>query len=311
MKVVITGAAGFIGFHLAMKLKSLGHEVTGFDNFNSYYDNTLKMNRARKLNNEFGIEISNLDLLWPTEISKFIKDEKPDLVVHLAAYAGVRYSMNNPNEYIMNNILGTQHLINACENVGVENVIYASTSCTMHGNTLPWKENEKLGPQLSPYGYSKATNEHQFNISKIRRAVGLRFFTVYGPWGRPDMALFSFTKDILEGKEITIFNHGDMKRDFTYVDDIVQGIVLVSENMTERDIYNIGYGKQVSLLDFVEEIEKNIGMKAKKIFAGLHPADAKETWSDTSKLQKLGYKPTTPINEGVKQFINWYMEYYK
>lgn len=311
MKFLITGGAGFIGFHLAIKLKSLGHNVVGFDNFNSYYDPALKRQRAKILETQYGIEISTIDLLWRSEVQRFIHKEKPDYVIHLAAYAGVRYSMDHPDEYILNNILGTQNVIAACEKAGVENAIYASTSCTMHGNDLPWKESDKLGPQLNPYGYSKATNENQFAMSKIKNAVGLRFFTVYGPWGRPDMALFSFTSDILADKEITIYNNGDMKRDFTYVDDIVQGIVLVSENMTHRDIYNIGYGEQVALLDFVHEIEKNIGKESKKVFAGLHPADAKETWSDTTKLRKLGYNPKTSISEGVKNFMDWYMEHYK
>lgn len=310
MKFLITGIAGFIGFHLSLRLKEEGHTVVGFDNFNDYYDVKLKSDRETILI-ENDIKCDHIDLLWPSEVTRFIRQEKPDFVIHLAAYAGVRSSLDNPTQYILNNILGTQHLIDACEKFNVKNVIYASTSCTMHGNPLPWNEDEKLGHQLSPYGYSKATNEHQFHISRIENVVGARFFTVYGPYGRPDMALFSFTKDILADEEITVYNNGKMIRDFTYVDDIVDGLYRISQNMTPRDIYNIGNGTQVNIMDFIHEIEKNLGKEAKKLYAGLHPADAPETWSDTRKLQKLGYSPKTPVAEGVKKFIDWYKKYYE
>lgn len=309
MKVLITGIAGFIGFHTAIRFKSEGHDVVGFDNFNNYYDVKLKTDRETILH-ENGIRCDHIDLLWRSEVDRLIWQQKPDLVIHLAAMAGVRYSMDHAAEYILQNIMGTQCLIDVCENHNVQNVIYASTSCTMHGNPLPWNEQDKLGPQLNPYGYSKATNENQFHASRIPNTVGARFFTVYGPWGRPDMALFSFTKAILANEEITIFNNGDMKRDFTYVDDIVDGLYRISQNITRRDIYNIGNGKQVNLMDFVYEIEKNVGKEARKTYAGLHPADAQETWSDTTKIQKLGYSSSTPLSEGVKKFYKWYKEYY-
>jgi len=240
----------------------------------------------------------------------YIKREKPDLVVHLGAMAGVRYSMDNPQEYIDNNVTGSMNVILACEEAGVENVIYASTSCVMHGNKLPWKEDDHLYQQINPYGYTKCINESQFAISKIPNAVGLRFFTVYGPWGRPDMALFDFTKNIVAGKPITLFNYGNMKRDFTYVEDIVQGIWLVSQNMTPRDMYNIGYGKQVELERFVSAIERSLNKTAIREYGPKHPADATETWSDTTKLQKLGYNPSTPIEVGVENFVRWYMDRY-
>lgn len=310
MKVMITGMAGFIGFHTALHFKQAGHFVTGFDNFNSYYDPSLKMKRAGKLNVDHGIICRNMDLKNLDDFSDWMKDVKPDLVVHLGAMAGVRYSMDNPQEYVDNNVTGSLNLIKACEEAGVENVIYASTSCVMHGNPLPWKEDDYLYQQINPYGYTKCINESQFAISKIPNAVGMRFFTVYGPWGRPDMALFDFTKNILAGNEITLFNYGDMKRDFTYIDDIVQGIWLVSQNMTPRDMYNIGYGKQVELERFVTAIETSLGKKAIKAYGPKHPADATETWSDTTKLQKLGYNPSTPIEEGVDNFVKWYMEHY-
>ena len=310
MKVMITGMAGFIGFHTALHFKQAGHCVTGFDNFNSYYDPSLKMKRAGKLNVDHGIICRNMDLKNLDDFSDWMKDVKPDLVVHLGAMAGVRYSMDNPQEYVDNNVTGSLNLIKACEEAGVENVIYASTSCVMHGNPLPWKEDDYLYQQINPYGYTKCINESQFAISKIPNAVGMRFFTVYGPWGRPDMALFDFTKNILAGNEITLFNYGDMKRDFTYIDDIVQGIWLVANNMTPRDMYNIGYGKQVELERFVTAIETSLGKKANKNYGPKHPADATETWSDTTKLQKLGYSPSTPIEEGVDNFVKWYMEHY-
>lgn len=310
MKVLITGMAGFIGFHTAIKFKEAGHEVYGFDNFNSYYDPDLKYKRAGILTLEYDIICKSYDLRLPDEVERIINEVNPDLVIHLAAMAGVRYSMDNPQEYIDTNVTGSMNLITACEKAGVENIIYASTSCVMHGNLLPWKEDDYLFQQINPYGYTKCINESQFAISKIPNAVGLRFFTVYGPYGRPDMALFDFTKNILAGNEITLFNYGDMKRDFTYVDDIVQGIFLVSQNMTPRDMYNVGYGKQVELERFVTAIETSLGKKAVKNYGPKHPADATETWSDTTKLQKLGYNPTTPIEVGVENFVKWYLEHY-
>ncbi len=310
MKVLITGIAGFIGFHTAIRFSNEGHTVVGFDNFNSYYDPTLKYKRSAKLAGEHDIVVDHIDLKDKDGVVEFVKQEKPDLVIHLAAMAGVRYSMDNPQEYIDNNVTGTLNLIIACEEVGVENVIYASTSCVLHGSPLPWKEADYLFQPTSPYGYSKCVNESQFAISKIPNAVGLRFFTVYGPWGRPDMALFDFTKNIIAGNEITLFNYGDMRRDFTYIDDIVQGVFLVSQNMTERDMYHIGYGKQVELERFVTAIETSLDKQAVKAYGPKHPADATETWSDTTKLQKLGYDPITPIEEGVDNFVKWYQEYY-
>ena len=306
MNVFITGIAGFIGFHTAIKFHKQGYTVNGCDNFNDYYDPALKRHREHILNAN-GIKVGDYDI--QDGIDEHIGAIKPDLVLHLAASAGVRVSMDQPLEYIQNNVVNTQNVINACEKYNVQNAIYASTSCVMHGNPLPWNETEKLGLHLSPYGYTKATNEHQFNISRIPNVVGLRFFTVYGPYGRPDMALFDFTKNIMQGNPITVYNNGDMLRDFTYVDDIVQGINLVSQNMTERDIYCIGNGKQVQLMDFVKAIETNVGKVAIIEFADAHPADAQQTWADTTKIEKLGYKSTTDIQEGVANFYQWYKNY--
>ena len=311
MKIMITGMAGFIGMHAAIKFKELGHTVCGFDDFNNIvYHNQIKHDRANMLKKEHDITVDQLSLNQ-SELFEYIRDtHEPDLVLHLAAHAGVRVSMDSAAEYIKNNSLGTQNLIDACEYAGVDNVIYASTSCTMEGNTLPWGPEEKLGPQLSPYGWTKQTNENQFHTSKIKNAVCLRFFTVYGPWGRPDMALYNFTDNILSDKPITVFNNGDMIRDFTYVDDIVNGVEIITRNMTERDTYCLGNGQQVQLMDFIHHIESNLGKTAEKIMAPRHPADALETWSDTTKLAALGYKPTVDIAEGVKNFIQWHRNYY-
>lgn len=311
--IAITGLAGFIGFHLANKLKDDGHTVIGFDNYNDYYDRNLKYDRAEILG-ERGINVHKVDLRDTSKLYQWFEKHKPDAVMHLAAYAGVRHSMEQPEQYISNNIVGTHNLIEACKSAGVNKVVYASTSCVMAGNELPWNEKEKLGYQLNPYGYSKATNESQFMASQIPTTIGLRFFTVYGPYGRPDMALFDFTKNIVAGNPINLFNHGDMIRDFTYVDDIVQGIGIVMHRALKfgqaKEIYNIGYGEQVQLVDFVDHIEKQLGRKAIRNLVPKHPADTKETWSDTTKLQALGYKPTTPISVGVAEFVSWYKTYY-
>ena len=313
-KIAITGMAGFIGFHLAQELNDYGHDVIGFDNFNDYYDPDLKTDRTRVLAERTGIVVENGDLKDSDWMNDWCYFKRPDLVMHLAAYAGVRHSMVEPEKYIQNNVVGTHNLIEACTRAGVDKVVYASTSCVMAGNELPWNEDEKLGYQLNPYGYTKATNESQFMASVLGTAIGLRFFTVYGPWGRPDMALFDFTTNIIKGNPIDLFNHGDMIRDFTYVDDIVKGIQIVIDRAlledNEKEIYNIGNGRQVPLMEFVDNIEKQLGREAEKNFVPKHPADTQATWSDTTKLQKLGYKAETPIEEGVEKFIRWYKDYY-
>ena len=314
MKYYITGINGFIGFTLAKKLAELGHEVTGIDNMNHYYDVSLKIARNRILVKEHGIRSNYGSILSNGDLNHTLSKEKPDIVIHLAAYAGIRNSIENPNQYINNNVTGTQNLINACEKYGIENVLYASTSSVMADNKIwPWNEQERLGEMLSPYAYTKQSNEHQFKISKIKNTMGLRFFTVYGPWGRPDMALFTFANKIVAGEPIDVYNYGNMKRDFTYVDDIVQGIFGLLEQIPKGDeIFNIGYGKQVGLMEFITEIEKNLGRIAEKNMLPMHPADSKETWSDTSKLYNLtGYNPKTSVADGVKEFIDWYKSYYK
>ena len=314
MKYYITGINGFIGFTLAKKLSDAGHDVTGIDNLNHYYDVSLKIARNRILQSDYKVRSYYGNILSNSDLDHTFSKEKPDVVIHLAAYAGIRNSLENPNLYINNNIYGTQNLINVCEKYGVEKVLYASTSSVMANNNIwPWNEQERLGDMLSPYAYTKQSNEHQFKISKIKNTVGLRFFTVYGPWGRPDMALFTFANKIVKKEAIDIYNYGDMKRDFTYVDDIVQGIFGLLEEIPEGDeIYNIGYGKQVGLMEFITEIEENLGRSAEKNFLPMHPADSKETWADISKLvNRTGYDPKTSVVEGVKEFIDWYKSFYK
>lgn len=315
MKIFITGIAGMIGFHAARKFHELGWEVTGVDNFNSYYDVNLKYTREELLN-ELGIEVIYADIQDPGSYHDAVQD--CDVCLHLAAYANPRHSFEEPQHYIDTNITGTQRLIEIAERYNTP-VVYASSSCVMHGQPLPWNEHDRPAHQNNAYGWSKRTNECQFMHSKLSRTTGLRFFTVYGPYGRPDMALFKFTNAILNEQPLILYNYGDMKRDFTYVDDIVQGVVLVVDDIlkpsgtsdgTRHEIYNIGYGEQVQLMDFVDHIEKNLGRKGQYDKVPPHPADTPETWSDTSKLQKLGYKATTPIADGVEKFISWYKEYY-
>jgi UDP-glucuronate 4-epimerase len=307
MKILITGAAGFIGYHTAKHFLNKKHRVYGYDTFNDYYDVHLKYDRFDQLMNMGLVNTGN----FAGTIENIIEDVQPDLVIHLGAYAGVRYSLERPDLYIENNVVFTQRLIQSCEKFNIKKVIYASTSSVYAGNGWPWVETMQVDGQLNPYSASKRFNEQQFRFSKIPTTIGLRFFTVYGPWGRPDMALFSFTKSIVEGKPITLFNNGDMIRDFTYIDDIVQGISIVSNHdMEGHDIFNIGYGRPARLMDFVAEISNNLNRIPIVEYAPMHPADTQTTWSDTTKLQELGYKPTKSIKEGVAEFVTWYKSYY-
>ena len=314
MKICVTGAAGFIGMHLSERLIKDGYEVCGFDNFNDYYDVDLKEDRSDRLF-QLGVEIEDQDLLHKESLNYFFERHQPDAVIHLAAYAGLRYSVEHPQVYIDNNITGTQNLIEVAEASGVSHALYASTSSVNTGHPVPWTE-VNPGPALHPYAMSKIANESQFNYSNIQNTIGLRFFTVYGPWGRPDMALYGFTKNVVDGNTIDLYNHGNMTRDFTYVVDIVEGITILlsrcinNGELPLNEIYNIGRGEQVKLTEFVDHIEKNLDRKAHINYCDMHPADAKDTWADTTKLQALGYNPKTSVADGVREFITWYKNYY-
>jgi len=313
MNIFITGIAGMIGYHTAKHLHSQGHTITGIDNFNDYYEVSLKQERARLLKANSNIDIVTGDI-QTADYDTLLKGI--DVVVHLAAYANPRHALEFPQLYIDTNITGTQRLIEGCERMDVDNVVYASSSCVMHGQPLPWNEHDRPGHQNNPYGWSKRANEYQFMHSRIARTAGIRFFTVYGTYGRPDMVMFSFTKNILEGNTIGLYNYGDMKRDWTYVEDVVQGLCLVvadsvTKTESSHELYNLGYGEQVQLRDFVSELENYIGRKAIVELWPRHPADVPATWSDTTKIKKLGYTPQTSIREGVVKFVDWYRDYYK
>ena len=307
-RVLVTGAAGFIGSQLCDRLQKRGLVVKGLDNFNDHlYTPSLKRDRMV----HFGIDTWGCDLRDEIKVEALLREFQPDTIVHLAAMAGVRDSLGKEKSYHQNNIDATQNLIDVCKkHLPETRIVYASTSCVYAGSPVPWVEGKESGKQLNAYGYTKWANECQMQSSGLD-TVGLRFFTVYGPWGRPDMALFDFTKNILDGNEITVYNYGDMKRDFTYVDDILDGIEIVLDNneIESGEIFNIGRGEQVALMDFINEIEKNTGKEAIKNLAPKHPADTLETWSDTSKLGALGYQPKVSIAEGVERFYDWYKTY--
>jgi len=295
--IFITGIAGFIGFHLAEKLIAEGYDVSGIDNFNDYYDPKLKRNRAAMLRS-IDVQIYENDI--ETVDWEFLEDY--DAVIHLAAHAGVRYSLEHPQMYIDTNISATQRLIHRCEELDLP-VVYASSSSVD-------------SDLLNPYAWSKFVNEKQFQSSSLT-SVGLRFFTVYGEYGRPDMALGLFAAAMSQGKPIDVYNHGDMQRDFTYVGDIVQGINIILDNtlnaiwVKQHEIYNLGTGVRNELMDYIRCLEDELGRVAQKNYLPMHPADVKSTQADISKTQKLGYEPTTSIRDGIKLFVDWHKEYYK
>ena len=295
--IFITGIAGFIGFHLAEKLIAEGYDVSGIDNFNDYYDPKLKRNRAAMLRS-IDVQIYENDI--ETVDWEFLEDY--DAVIHLAAHAGVRYSLEHPQMYIDTNISATQRLIHRCEELDLP-VVYASSSSVD-------------SDLLNPYAWSKFVNEKQFQSSSLT-SVGLRFFTVYGEYGRPDMALGLFAAAMSQGKPIDVYNHGDMQRDFTYVGDIVQGINIILDNtlnaiwVKQHEIYNLGTGVSNELMDYIRCLEDELGRVAQKNYLPMHPADVQSTQADIGKAQSLGYNPTTSIQEGVKRYIDWFKEYHK
>lgn len=298
-KIYITGIAGFIGFHTAKHLINKGYEVSGMDNFDDYYDPQFKYDRQAILHTQYG-SITDDDNIETADWQDILKDY--DAVIHLAAHAGVRHSLNNPQMYIDTNISATQRLIHACEDLEIP-VIYASSSTADSDH-------------LNPYAWSKYVNEKQFETSKLISA-GLRFYTVYGEWGRPDMALYTFADLMSQGKEIEIYNYGDMQRDFTYVGDLVDGIEIILEYVLNQpqenphEIYNLGTGKSNELMDYIECLENELGRIALKNMLPMHPADVQSTQANIGKAQSLGYNPTTTIQEGIKYFANWFKEYHK
>jgi UDP-glucuronate 4-epimerase len=332
MEILVTGAAGFIGMHVAARLSQAGHNVTGIDNLNDYYDVRLKQARLDVLKPYSNFRFLKMDLADRERVNELFSDGKFERVIHLAAQAGVRYSLENPHAYVQSNIVGFTNILEGCRRFQVKHLVYASSSSVYGVNKkLPFSVQDNVDHPISLYAASKKSNElmahtysHLFQIP----TTGLRFFTVYGPWGRPDMAIFSFTKAILEGKSIDVFNYGKMRRDFTYIDDIVEGILRVSDrppvpNTQSMDpdgsptsapykLYNIGNHEPVELMKMIEILEKCLGRTVYKNMLPLQPGDVLATFADIADLMRdTGFCPATPLDVGVKHFIDWYRSYYR
>lgn len=323
MKILLTGAAGFIGAATARRLLDRGDTVVGLDNLNDYYDPALKQSRLDLLTPHSGFRFVKMDLADRQQMTQLFSAEQFDRVVHLAAQAGVRYSLQNPHAYVDSNLLGFMNILEDCRNHDIKHLVYASSSSVYGGNTkMPFAENDNVDHPVSLYAATKKANElmahtysHLFNLP----TTGLRFFTVYGPWGRPDMALFLFTKAILEGTPIKVFNHGDMRRDFTYIDDIVEGVIRVldksataAESSAPYRILNIGNHQPVALLDFIECLEAALGKTAEKLLLPMQDGDVPATYADTRALNDwVGFAPSTPLDQGVRLFVDWYRGYYR
>ena len=334
MKILVTGAAGFIGFYTARQLLARGDSVVGLDNFNDYYDVSLKEARAAILDGFDNFRMVRIELADREAIEKLFADEGFEKVIHLAAQAGVRYSIENPRSYIDSNIVGTMNILEGCRHHNVQHLVYASSSSVYGANTtMPFSIHQNVDHPLALYGATKKANElmaHTYSNLYNLPTTGLRFFTVYGPFGRPDMALFMFTKNIIEGKPIDVFNYGKHRRDFTYVEDIVEGVIRTMDHTATPNpdwdpakpdpgtsrapyrIYNIGNQQPVELMRYIEVIEECVGRKAEKNMLPLQPGDVPDTWADTADLAKdVGYQPSTTIEVGVKNFVDWYIDYYK
>ncbi len=333
MRVLVTGAAGFIGMHVAERLLARGDEVVGLDNLNPYYDPALKRARLQRLQAYSRFRFVKLDLADREGMERLFAEGNFDAVVHLAAQAGVRYSLDHPHPYVDSNVTGFLHILEGCRHHPVRHLVYASTSSVYGLNgKMPFSVHDAVNHPISLYAATKKANElmahayaHLFGIP----TTGLRFFTVYGPWGRPDMALFKFTKAILEDRPIEVYNHGNMQRDFTYIDDIVEGVVRVLDRPPAPNegwdpespdpatspapwrIYNIGASRPVRLMDFIEALEEALGKKAKKKLLPMQPGDVPATWADVSDLARdFGYAPRVSVKEGVRRFVAWYRDYY-
>jgi UDP-glucuronate 4-epimerase len=333
MKILVTGAAGFIGSHTATRLLARGDEVVGLDNVNDYYDPAIKWARLKRLEQYPSFKFVKMDLADREAMPALFKSEEFDRVVHLGAQAGVRYSLDNPLAYVDSNLVGTTNILEGCRHNKVGHLVYASTS-SVYGNhtAMPFTPHQGVDHPLSFYAATKKATElmaHTYSALFGLPTTGLRFFTVYGPWGRPDMALFMFAKNIIAGKPINVFNHGHHKRDFTYIDDIVSGIVGALDSPAQPNptwdssnpdpasssapyrVYNIGNTQAVPLMRYIELLEECLGKKAEKNFLPLQIGDVPDTWADVSDLtQAVGYEPTTPVEVGVKRFVEWYLGYY-
>jgi len=334
VRYLVTGTAGFIGYHVAERLMARGDEVTGLDNVNDYYDVRLKHARMARLEGKPGYDFIKLDVSDREGMAHVFAERKPEVVIHLAAQAGVRYSLTNPHAYVQSNIAGFMNILEGCRHRMVRHLVYASSSSVYGGNTRqPFSIHDNIDHPVSLYAVSKKANElmahtysHLYNIP----TTGLRFFTVYGPWGRPDMAMFLFTKAILEGKPIDVFNHGQMRRDFTYIDDIVEGIVRTADHVAAPNpeyssdtpdpctssapyrVYNIGNDNPVELMDMIGVLEGVLGRKAEKRLLPLQAGDVPATWADVEDLTRdVGFKPATPIDEGIRRFVAWYKGFYQ
>ncbi len=331
MKILVTGTAGFIGYHLAKKLLERGDEVVGIDNINDYYDVNLKYARLKELGiKQADIEENKLtqSSVYPQHwfikanledaaaLNRLFETQKFDAVCNLAAQAGVRYSIENPHAYIQSNVVGFMNILEACRNYGVKNLSYASSSSVYGLNeSQPFKTTDKTDTPISLYAATKKSNElmaHTYSHLYGIQTTGLRFFTVYGPWGRPDMAPMLFADAISNDRAIKVFNHGKMSRDFTYIDDIVDGIIKVIDNPSNYNVYNIGNNAPVSLMEFIETLEDALGKKAEKNFMPMQPGDVESTYADTQDLiDDFGYKPNTKLSDGIGEFVKWYEEFYK
>lgn len=334
MKVLISGAAGFIGFHLSQLLLGNNYQIIGLDNLNNYYNPKLKEDRLEILRRKKNFTFVKVDLKDKLAVDDVFETYRPECVINLAAQAGVRYSIVNPYAYVESNLVGFMNVLEACRNHPIKHLLYASSSSVYGGNkTAPFSTNHNVDHPVSLYAATKKSNElmaHTYSHLYGIPTTGLRFFTVYGPWGRPDMAYFSFTKDILTGKPIKVFNHGEMERDFTYIDDIVEGIYKlidrppvansewdenkddISTSFAPYKIYNIGNNQPVQLMEFINILEDKIGKKSEKVYMDMQPGDVLRTYADVSDLEKdVNFKPKTTIEEGLSKFISWYKEYYK
>jgi len=333
MKILVTGAAGFIGNALSLRLVERGDEVVGLDNLNDYYDVTLKQARLKRLETHKRFRFVKLDIEDRNGMANLFESERFDRVMHLAAQAGVRYSIENPYAYIDSNLVGFGNILEGCRQTSVEHLVYASTSSVYGANTRqPFSEHDGCNHQVSLYAATKKANEvmahsyaHLFGLP----STGLRFFTVYGPWGRPDMALFKFTKGILAGEPIPVFNRGQMVRDFTYIDDIVEGVIRTIDNTASANpewsgnqpdpatsyapwrVFNIGNNQSVSLMHYIESLEACLGKKAILDLLPMQPGDVPSTLADTTALEQgVGFKPATPVERGIQAFVDWYLSYY-